>query len=669
MTSSSAPGEEIPRNSTDPHSPLHETGSDKRRIAFFSVYVRVSTGAPSFPIRKCERVSIPTRSKCAKLPRRTFNRSLQCAYPCAVSSSCSGGPGPDAIASGIADDFDRDYFDELKRDYASPTVRIYGRDDYELDPHLTAWLMENRGRDAKEIARASAARPVPDGMAFAPLRLTDLHDAEETDSFVERAAEYDPISGRVWNDPPPDMHLVEERDFSDLRHDPDDVADGDGSESAAHPDPGSELAFEPLRRVQLTEEEEIAALRDACERMQLAEFERPANFVSTHEQFAQPSPDEFARWTEAAERRGGNASEHDSYELPPVAPAPRVAGDDNAANGGAGKPHLTDVPNQFLCLARAHGGQWRGTVDVTALSWNDGNVQCSQLGSSHIESLIGIFSDIDALTWSSTVSGMHDPDVTHVSSLTFAVAKGAEDLSPERAVFDTGAFISQRREETNCSTPPLSLTAASISFLTDAEVEGAVELCMISGTGENKVRSRFVLCTMKECDEAKRPRKANRSSTTEFSHLITIRESRLGASCNHEASSPFSPELLYGCWRGTGTSLHPFYPPVPATSVASEQRCWEASGIQPADVSWTEEDFSKMRDESKQISVYTSGSKNQKRSKRVSAAAKHDMRRLAPCTFLCSNKVGDCRETTHAWGLEWQRAPDRILSSPWQVHR
>jgi len=132
----------------------------------------------------------------------------------------------DPVSLGFADDFDRDYYDDLKRKYAdNPLFTVVSREDYDIDlsdVEGVEWIDEEyRGKDIEQLKRISSQRPIPEDLPLpsAPLELTDFHTKQAVDSFNKNAQTYDPTTGRPWVDVPHDMHRYPECEYSDLRHD------------------------------------------------------------------------------------------------------------------------------------------------------------------------------------------------------------------------------------------------------------------------------------------------------------------------------------------------------------------------------------------------------------------------------------------------------------------
>lgn len=551
----------------------------------------------------------------------------------------------DPVSLGYVDDFNRDYYDELKAEFAdNPLVTIYSKDDYVLDDTIDdGWLGEDlRGRDLNQLRETLSTRPIPDNLPFAPLHLTDLHSAERVKHFNSDACSYDPTTGIPWEDVPHDMHMYPDCEFSDLRH-VDEVASHDDEENITQ-----QLPFEPMKRKPISEKALRTELMVAMNELE----EIDSDSVEDNEFFAPegnvPTPTEtdLRRWKEAAEARGGNALTHNNFVLRP-----------QNYEQSAAPSELPPVPPQYSGPVRAHLGRWIGEAEVIKLEWSRNSVVSRRIF--EIESDIDIDSG-NALLWETSLCRDTEEEcVDHVSSVKFVTPDVREELYPERAFFECGSYIAQIAPVKNMEYKPLSLSRKCIEVLT-GDSNACIELCMRNREPITTERMRIVICGKKsEMKSRKKKLKGNAGADVIISHVITIRERRVEAqgelrNVEFERHDGNLNKALWGKWRGRGVSLHPLYPSVPCKMMTSFQKWCEMSAIKITDVTWTEIDLMQMRDDSDRNrgNLSVSGTRNQRHSSRVRAAAKYDSERLAKCSRICEDVIGGKYVEKHAWSLD-----------------
>lgn len=546
------------------------------------------------------------------------------------------------VVSGCVVPDNNDSYEQLKVEYADvPGVHIYAKEDYDVEGINVPWLDDDNGIDCQQLAHRTANRPVPPGFTVAPQRWTDVWSQEDLDSFATRAETYDPTTGVYWNDAPTDLHLLHEREFSDLRFD--DTTD----DQCEHPDPPPDLPFPPLPRKQISHHQLLFELDKCFDELQAINAEEdeqiPVAPLASSGNVPQPSVEDVRKWEAAEKARGGVSSENDRHALPPYAPYVEPP-----------TPDFADVPPQFSALIDTHVGQWQGVAQIFALNWLKDDVRVTSTGEARVESDFDGAENGGALVWE-TCTDMDD--LSHTSSVRFAEKRdGAEPelLFPGRCVFECGAYVVLHTPGDTSPTPSFSLSNQCIDSLVGALVTPAIEMCVVQGESFAARRTRVLLCTQ---PRAQRSRRGGRgvAPKEQWSHVISIDETRIEAGAYAPCISAIkhTESILNGRWTGNGISLHPEYPLIPAINIQSVQH-WHThpAPIAPQHVTWAVvDDLSRITDESKRYSVATQGSRNQRRSRRVRAALEHDRQRLASCQLLCSDSLGDEPHNVHAWRI------------------
>lgn len=546
----------------------------------------------------------------------------------------------DPVALGFADDFDRDYYDQLKEEYKDdPLITIYSSDDYELDNLGADWLSNDmRGRDLQKLRETAASRPAPDGLPFSPLHRTDMHSEDEVNNFNERVRTYDPTTGIPWQDVPNDMHRYPDCEFSDLRHDDEEY----DTETIL-----KELPFEPMKRPKISAAEEMDALRLALNELDyLDSLDDSFEYSSIDANVSRPSAEEMERWSRAAEERGGHATEHESYALPPFAPEEKPLPE----------PPLGEVPNQYSELVHAHGGSWRGEMEVMRLRWEKDTVSITERRMYQVESYIDL--DEKGIRWETGLyvsldEEENDESVEHSSTVRFAGKDCEEDLTPERAVFSGGSYVTQCSPVCTLKTQPLSLSSSAISFVAEGS-KSVLEFGLMAKEGVEAERTRVILCGDDSIDSSisKRKRVHDPQAGYSWTHVVTIRERRVESGCTgtvdvEEPSEAMRIMMENGSWSGEGITLQPLFPSAGCMYVESMVRWTGRDKIEARDVEWNRiADLTKLEEENRE-----SDGRGSHRSKRVRAAVRHDATRLASCNQLCEERIGDESTTTHAWKL------------------
>lgn len=540
------------------------------------------------------------------------------------------------------EEFERDYYDELKAKYAHlKNVEIFSKDDYELDPTKTPWLGDEGRVDVKALRKQVNASPIQPGELDVapdrPFRHTDLHSQEDIESFESRFRTHDAVSGRYWEDPMPESDFDHDEKWIDFRK-----MDVDAEQTDE--DVFAEASPRPLKRKQYASfDEEFAAVMASADRMQAENLDQPIPKTAWAESVPVPDPDEFARWQRAAEERGGNSTSHDSNFLPPAKKVER-------------RPKLDaqgiEPPPQRQSMVEAHAGSWTG--DVTVFSISSGHFSVTTQRRCSVKSRVSIC-DNGGLEWSSAVD---DNDMELVSEVSFSPVEHMESLIPGRGVSSDGSYV---QNSPSCGSSTRSPVYADISlgqkFLAtlteDKNCRAELEICMVSGSGEGLRRDRVCICTGSTPDADKK--KATNNSD-KFVFVVVLSEYRDGCLEAHERNSrrnrmtELGSYMLRGKWTGSGILLHPEFPPLGCTEVKTFLSFTAAENITEDSVTWVENELSDEPGRESKARQRTLGKK--KISKRVAAARAHDRRRLSECSFLSKEAIGsESKAETHGWKL------------------
>lgn len=582
-------------------------------------------------------------------------------------------------------DFDRDYYDKLKAEYANdPYINIYSKNDYTLDPKDVPWLYENRGRNLDDVrekvkrrlkyrAENPDYRPPADeeeGHHDAPpdaLIWTDLHSDEEIAQFSTRALTEDPVGGRVWTTPMTPSELknmneqYEQPAKAFLHLDDDDpasklpITDGDQFwEAAETPLPGNLYA---------DENDEIAALHRSWDQMQdQIDASRKDETMTFGEMDPLPDPDEYERWKREAEKRGGNATVGDSHFLSPYTPNPAVD-----KKNVLPKPSYNEPP-QHDSLVRAHSGLWKGTVTLYHLEFNN-KMQHSITMTTPAQSE-AIHNNDDSLEFHFSVQ---NGDEEILSSVEFSTAESGNLINCGRGVNHDGSYI--------LIPPKGGFTGGgfSIGAKTLAKLSGGfqnkpvVEFCLFSRQ-PTRIRHRVFLFAdgmRPSIDMDAKPQALASQKSPNFSAVMVISE----ATCTlREWNHPVNPQLnweipnvplssLLGQWAGSGISVHPEYFLESCRSIETSFSMSKSEQITVSDVTWTEEQTPEDLERPKKRIVKQENGK--KPSKRVMAARNHDQRRLSSCSVLSQEQTGkENIEDIHGWEVSPSASAVTSLFSP-----
>lgn len=577
------------------------------------------------------------------------------------------------------EDYDRDYYDQLKREYADrENVRIFSKDDYDLDENLTPWLEDNRGRDIADIRRNMHNRPVEsDELTDVPDRLmrhTDLHTPEEIAAFEPRMRVADAVSSREWEDPMPESDFDRDERWIHLRKMDDEDVHDDGEAFFAS------LQEKPLKRkVYDTPEQEWDALMASLDRMQAENLDYD-DFTETEwgEADSRPDPSDLDKWHQAAKERGGNAVQSESYFLPPLTKrdpfeeGKRALSVTEASDGSLEFP---SPPPQQRVLESVHLGEWRGIARVFEIS-DAREIEVRPCREFPLQSGT-VVHDNDSLEWTSVIAGSSSETVSHV---VLTSAKHKDSLVPGRAVAKNGSYALKpnRSEPGEQMRGPAGLTVSTgclRSMTGDAATVADFEVCMVSEDlrrNRNLVRrDRFILCRSPDGDSGDPPGKRN----ARFRYVVLMSEYKgsvaqelrpdLGrqSSTIESGESTSCSSILEGRWEGRGALLHPEFPPANFLEVDTRLSFVHAENISDTDVTWVENES--REEPGHESNRRTRLLRKKKTSKRVAAARNHDRRRLAQCAFLSQEKVGDDADTvTFAWKVT--HSPDGLscLFSP-----
>lgn len=598
---------------------------------------------------------------------------LSCTCPCRpkclslrrVPRACTD---DEDIAKPRLPDFNRDYYDSLKAQYANdPYVHIYSKEDYKLDPKDVPWLYDCRGRDIKEIKEKvrkrmedrqknpQAHRPPEheDGHEDAPpnaLIWTDLHTEQEISEFPKRALTEDPVSGRVWSTPitKSQLYTVTEQ-YETPKGVPPILFDDEEPMSKIpfeDPDMFWENVEPPLPGNLYDESDELIALNRSWEHMhEQIEARNVDHGMTFGEMDLVPDPAEYERWKREAEKRGGNATVGDSHFLSPYGTARSTRMQERTAR-------RSDEPLQHDCLVRTHVGLWDGTITVYQLEFGD-RLQHSITMSAPMRSEV-IHDNDGSLQVHCTVDREGDE---LLSSTEFSVIQSGNVVCRGRGVNHDGSYI---------LIPPkggflgggFSVSEKTLSSLTgDLRNKPVVELCLFTSRNE-RTRHRIFLFADGLRPEVSEDEKFSRraSKATQFSAVILISEnfhdSPGSEPPNIHSSRKNIPAVplksLLGQWNGRGTSLHPEYPLECHSTVTASFSMKTATNILESDVTWTEDKFENDPTKPPKRQNRQLG----KKSKRITAARNHDLRRLSLCSVLSREQTGDVgQEEVHPWEI------------------
>lgn len=556
-------------------------------------------------------------------------------------------------------EYDRDYYDELKQEYADrDNVQIFSKDDYEIDETLTPWLDQDLDTKVKKIQNVLVDRQKDDQdlteVSRPSLRLSDIHTAEAIEEFEPLMRECDAVSGREWDDPMPESDFERETDWIHFRKMDESDLDDDGEEFFAG------LEEKPLRRKLYNSlEEELEAVQESVHRMQMENLDQEIPVTAWGENLPSPDPKDLEKWRRAAEERGGNVVQKESFFLSPVTARQPVAADslqEFTTKSRNGTSEVRKAPRQHRELVLAHEGKWQGQVFVFSLQ-SSKDVSLQPVRELNLQSEISVSPGDESLVWTSIVEG---DSAEFVSDCKLRHPKYKDSLMSGRAVCTDGNYImsSSPAEHLKPDSETGELTVGS-RFLrkvtNDPAVTGAVEMCILSTESAGQVlRDRVMLCIGSASKQS--GAKSGKESPS-FRYIVLLTENRESPLYSYSSQSSASLKLqrngapvfarITGTWMGSGELLHPEFPVVPYRKVDTKYSFLAAKDISEKDVSWVEtipndpEATSKGRERT---------IRKKKVSKRVSAARDHDKKRLEQCSYLSCETVGsEADAEKYAW--------------------
>ncbi|KAI0559904.1 hypothetical protein FGB62_131g022 [Gracilaria domingensis] len=549
------------------------------------------------------------------------------------------------------DDFDRDYYDELKEEYKdNDRVHIFAKEDYELHDIDSPYLFDNRARDLEQIRKEMATRPKAHldehTTVDKAMLLSDMHDQTELESFKETLLTHDAINGKGWQDPMPPSDLDGDPEYIHFRKSPKPEKDPRDEDILALL---GETNLLP-RKLYPSEQDEIDALSSSYDMMQTEFWDEPAEPFSMGGNVDVPDPEEFAHWQAEAKARGGTAVKGDSYFLPPYKdPRDRIKRPDPP--GGHTAPH------QQESFIKANLGVWQGSVRVFSL--HSEHKFAPQLTAS-----FSLHSSVEkgangAVEWGSTATA---ESIEHVSDVWVPSPKHGEALVPGRAVSAEGCYVVCRKNGiTRQDTEFFTMSRACLESMTrNKSCRPELEIGIRSECGGLSARHRIFLCTADGKGELK---DNGRRKPVKFSHVIVFKEflttsvpSELSTEYNVDTcTSPqeFGLEVasaakLLGLWRGHGVVLLPEYPPMSCDHVSTRYDTSEEDSITENDVTWVENTVPDNPNQTSRRRERTV--KKRKTSRRVREARMHDRRRLSECQLLIREESGQAvEEQKFAW--------------------
>lgn len=626
--------------------------------------------------------------------------------------ACAGASDPSLRAKPQLSDYDRNYYDQLKNDYADdPYVTIHSRDDYELDPTEAPSFYEHRGRNL-DVIRENVRKRVEaynrekaqaeingqkideddeddDELPPDALRWTDFHTEEELASLSTRALTEDVSTGRMWSCPMTEEELEMSKkddeyiDFRPSTEDAPNVFPMDDGVTVLPYYSNNPLASD-------VEEDALSELENSWYYMSTRN--RESNFDSPRwgENLPIPDQDDYRRWQLEAEKRGGNAVVGSSHDLPPYADIP---GDKEFVNGAD-----MDVPRQHDILVNAYDGAWAGEIQIFSLNGtpatNEDNNLSSKTKNSQfqpvIERVLPVYTDISKVNGTmhvhTTVQLSVDDDEELMADTAFSSLTFANGLVRGRAVSSDASYICVPQGAADYAhgfsipTKTLKRLLNSSNVMTSPVLEIGLVCASSKKDNENnsgKRRHRIFLFSDGEpleispldVDNEQKDRKS--AQKHKFTHAVVITESK----CNNidEAAATFSSPVeshsssletidstmslpsvnlsdLTGSWTGNALLLQPEYPPEGMRLVETEfnLNVKETGSITQDDITEVEDKLELPPGDETKRKEKQKGKK--KVSARVAAARAFDQSRLSECDLLCKEQVGDLYpEESHAW--------------------
>lgn len=575
-------------------------------------------------------------------------------------------------------DFNRDYYDELKAKHAdNPYVRIFSKDDYTLDPIDVPWLYDYRGRDLDDIrkkvedrvakhaeegdhnqnpstdADQSESQHDESAHEFPPntLQWTDLHSEEEIASLKTRALTHDPVGGKVWNEPLSlsDLNLTKKQ-IADGTFDLSLGLDKDAQQTPSEDEPGNWQDvfkdFNPGSRYESIEDE-ISALGESYDLMTKQDVDKEGT-IAYGEADHVPNPDEYRRWEQEAEKRGGNAVIGESFDLSPYRDLWAEEQQSHLEN------RRCTLPLQHDSLCKSHSGLWAGTMTQISLRSSDKfHPSVEYIG--HLQTEV-LNVDEREVQFHTTVH-KHDDEI--LSSTVFSTAECQMAPIRGRGVAEDGTYICVPLQDSP-SEHSFSINARTLVRLIDISNNiPVIEFGIVSKEGKRITRHRVFLFADGERPEPSPEKKKKRQSTL-FSSVLLVSET-LFPNSSEWSNAPFKTPLpqkrlaslanssLWGRSTGTAILVQPEYPPEPVRKITTALVISRAKDISEMDVTWVEDEFEGECDTQSKRRVRQQGKK--KVSARVAAARAHDRARLSSCTMLSEETTGENEKETQGWEL------------------
>lgn len=486
----------------------------------------------------------------------------------------------------IPDEFDRDYYDELKREFKdNKKARIFAKEDYQLDDIETPWLFDYRARNLAEIRKRMSTRPkeepVPQGVPENAMLLSDLHTEEEISDFEQGLRTNDQINGKMWRDPMREEEFTGDPEWIGFRKKRDEdfvLKEHDSLASLG------EEGLLPCKQFE-SEKDEWQALNESYDMMQTEFWESPVEPFSLGGNTEIPTAEEFARWRKEAEARGGSATSEESYFLPPF-------NDPMTTNANFSESYQQDFPDQHKTFVASNCGAWEGTLRVFSIDYNH----------EFVPRIAGVFSSSStvsaeprqAVVWNTTVVGN---SCDYISERQVPLPKHPESLISGRAVSSEGSYVVCRINGINNQNTEdyFTMSRVCIEALTgDTKCRPELEISLLTREAIGSVRDRIFFCTNTETNRTG----SGVKTKVQFSHIISLKECLkssttkpgaevVGHNSSHNLDSA-NAERLLGHWTGRGALFHPEYPPMSFTEVTTDYSVSRRGLITESDVSWGE---------------------------------------------------------------------------------
>lgn len=562
-------------------------------------------------------------------------------------------------------DFNRNYYDELKAEYADdPNITIFSKDDYTLDPIIAPWLYENRGRDLKAIRKkvqeriedakssgTSEQADDPDGFPPDALQWTDLHTEDEIASFRTRAQTEDPVTGRVWSNPMTESEIdlaAQDDNIIRFRPDSDDAPSifplgDDVNFWGDSPSSESEFMFPEFP-------EDFDDLQESWHHLNAAKLDTTDDTIAYGEHIPAPNPEDYRHWQEEAERRGGNATVADSYDLPPYRDIYKERREALESTKGE------QLPPQHDTLVSAHSGMWVGHLNIFALHTSDRKFKPVLEQMFLIQTDISLSFDRD-LQFHTTIQ-IDDEEL--LTDSTFSSFEFRNGVVRGRSVAADASYICVSSGNPDPK-PIFSLPRkALIKMMKNSSlVEPVVEVGILRRSDSKPIRYRVILIANGPKPSSEKHADKSKGHSPKFSHVVLIAETRIRSLreasdiiCRYKPRQLDLPVIslseIKGRWTGKAILLQPEYPIEGTRQVETTISLMHAVGVQQSDVTWVENELELSPNEKSKRQERQKGKK--KVSARVAAARAYDQSRLSSCNLLCHERIGDSpKEEKHVW--------------------